>query len=135
AQLREAFRGESMVRLVKFKETFGISLAAMIFRAQKADILTAKTARHLWIEFSKRGWRRKEPGHVRADRATRFEQLLEGAIASKVMTWRDAESVTGIPDEDLKHRLGLAMGLESNDLGDESEELVTLKFKEPEEQD
>jgi Zn-dependent peptidase ImmA (M78 family)/transcriptional regulator with XRE-family HTH domain len=133
-QLREAFRGESMVRLVKFKETFGISLAAMIYRAEKANILNAQTARHLWIEFAKRGWRRNEPGHVRADRATRFEQLLEGAIARKTMTWRNAESVTGIAADELKHRLGVAMGLESNEFKEESDEGATLKFIEPEEQ-
>ena len=132
-QLREAFRGESMVRLVKFKETFGISLAAMIYRAEKASILNVNTARHLWIEFAKRGWRMNEPGHVRADRAARFEQLLEGAIARKVMTWRDIEAVTGIPGDELKHRLGFAMGLESSEFEGGSEEGETLKFKEPEE--
>jgi Zn-dependent peptidase ImmA (M78 family)/transcriptional regulator with XRE-family HTH domain len=132
-QLREAFRGESMVRLVKFKETFGVSLAAMIFRAEKAGILKAQTARHLWIEFAKRGWRMNEPGHVRADRATRFEQLLEGAITRKSMSWRDAEAVTGIPTDELKHRLGLAMGLENSEPQEDSEERGTLKFKEPEE--
>jgi len=135
AQLHEAFRGESMVRLVKFKETFGVSLAAMIYRAERANILSARTAKHLWIEFAKRGWRKNEPGHVRADRATRFEQLMEGAIARGSLTWRDAESVTGIPIDELKHRIGLAMGLEKDEFKNEGEdEAVTLKFKEPEEQ-
>lgn len=136
AQLRDAFRGESMVRLVKFKETFGVSLAAMIYRAEKANILSTRTAKHLWIEFAKRGWRRNEPGHVRADRATRFEQLLEGAITRGALTWREAATVTGIPDDELMCRLGLAMGLEREEFRDDSEdEAVTLKFKEPKEPD
>jgi hypothetical protein len=49
------------------------------------------------------------------------------------MTWRDAEAVTGIPDDELKYRLGLAMGLESEEVREDSEEGATLKFKEPEE--
>lgn len=129
AQLREAFLGESMVRLVKYKETFGVSLAAMIYRAEKASILRPQTAKHLWIEFAKRGWKKKEPGHVRADRATRFEQLLEGALAKKVMTWREIEAVTGIQKDELKGRLGMAMGLEILDVEDDSEERGTLQFK------
>src|SRR5436853_5592356 len=117
-----------MVRLVKFKETFGVSLAAMIFRAEKANILNARTAKHLWIEFAKRGWRKSEPGHVRADRATRFEQLLEGAITKGTITWRDAEAVTGIASDELNHRLRLAMGLEKGEFGgDSEEEAITLK--------
>ena len=109
--LQSAFRGKSMVRLVQFKERFGISLAAMIYRAESEGILSEHHAKQLWIEFSKRGWRREEPGHVKKDRATRFEQILESAIHKKSLTWQQAAKLTGIREDQLQQRLNLAIGM------------------------
>ena len=109
--LRSAFQGKSMVRLVQFKERFGISLAAMIYRAEAEGILSEYQAKQLWIEFSKRGWRREEPGHVKKDRATRFEQKLESAIHRKKLTWQQAAKLTGIREDQLRQRVNLAIGM------------------------
>jgi len=109
--LQSAFRGKSMVRLVQFKERFGISLAAMIYRAEAEGILSEHQAKQLWIEFSKRGWRREEPGHVKKDRATRFEQKLESAIHQKNLTWQQAAKLTGIREDQLRQRVNLAIGM------------------------
>ena len=49
SQLKRAFEGQSMVRLIQFKERFGISLAAMIYRAEKLSFITKPTAKWLWI--------------------------------------------------------------------------------------
>jgi len=107
--LQAAFRGKSMVRLVQFKERFGISLAAMIYRAEAEGILSERQAKHLWIEFSKRGWRREEPGHVKKDRATRFEQKLESAIHQERLTWQRAAKLTGIREDQLRQRVNRAI--------------------------
>ncbi len=40
SQLRKAFQLKSMVHLVEYKERFGISLAAMIFRARKSKMIS-----------------------------------------------------------------------------------------------
>ncbi len=110
AILTEAFRGKSMVRLVQYKERFGISLAAMIYRAKTEGIVSEAESRFLWVEFAKRGWRRREPGSVKPDRATRFEQLLDSAVNSKGITWQEAATLTGVREEDLLQRLRLAVG-------------------------
>ena len=47
----------------------------MVYRAQESGIINESTSKWLWMEFARRGWRTQEPGHVRPDRATRFEQL------------------------------------------------------------
>ena len=109
--LRSAFYGKSMVRLVQFKERFGISLAAMIYRAEAERILSERQAKQLWIEFSKRGWRREEPGHVKKDMATRFEQKLESVIRQKYLTWQQAAKLTGIREDQLRQRVNLAIGI------------------------
>ena len=86
-------------------------MAAMIFRAERQGIIDAKTTKSLWIQFSRRGWRSKEPGRVREDRAVRFEQLLDQAIAEKQLTWTEASVVTGIRQDQLRQRRDLAMGI------------------------
>ncbi len=108
SQLEAAFRGQSFLRLIEFKERFGISLAAMIHRAETSRIIRSTTARWLWSEMSHRGWRKEEPGYVWRDRALRFETLMESAIQSKTLTWGAAENVTGIREDELKSRLASA---------------------------
>lgn len=119
SQLVEAFSGQSMVKLVKFKERFGISLAAMIYRAEKARIIPASLAKWLWIEFSKRGWRKEEPGCVRPDRATRFEHLLSSAVATNKLTWRDAASLMGVREDEINQRIEIALGSDKRDSEEE----------------
>lgn len=121
AQLKKAFEGRSLVRLVAFKEQFGISLAAMIYRAEHASIISKGEAKWLWIEFSRRGWRRKEPGYVRPDRAVRFEDMLDSAIAEKrIPGWGEAGKILGVSEEELRQRNKMALGLTS-DIGDDEE--------------
>jgi Zn-dependent peptidase ImmA (M78 family)/DNA-binding XRE family transcriptional regulator len=110
-QLQEAFEGESFVKLVKYKEKFGISIAAMIYAARQEHILTDRTARFLWIAISRRGWREKEPGKVRPDRATRFEQLVDGAIYRKRITLEGAAQLIGVREKELNERLRIAEGI------------------------
>jgi Zn-dependent peptidase ImmA (M78 family)/transcriptional regulator with XRE-family HTH domain len=130
-QLKEAFRGQSMVRLVQYKERFGISLAAMVYRAQNAGIITESTSKWLWIEFAKRGWRTNEPGRVRPDRATRFEELLDGAVAAGNRSWSDLVRLTCMREEELRERIQAALGIlpDSDDHEEEGEDNPNvLKF-------
>jgi Zn-dependent peptidase ImmA (M78 family)/transcriptional regulator with XRE-family HTH domain len=110
-QLKDAFEGKSFVKLVKFKEKFGISIAAMIYAAAKGGIISESESRFLWIQMSKRGWREKEPGTVRADRATRFEQLVDTAIGERKLTMRTVAGAIGVSEHELRDRIRLAQGL------------------------
>ncbi|KKL96198.1 hypothetical protein LCGC14_1846910, partial [marine sediment metagenome] len=108
--LKEAFQGRSMVRLVQFKERYGISLAAMVYRAQAEAVLPKSLAKRLWIEFSRRGWRSREPGQVAEERATRFEQIIDAAILSGRLSWHQAAAVTGMREDELRDRVEEALG-------------------------
>lgn len=109
--LEKALEGRSMVRLKRFKEMFGISLAAMIYRASAQRLIPERLAKQLWIEFAKRGWKGpNEPGHVRADPATRFEELLDRAIQGGELDWQQAADLTGVREDELRRRRELALG-------------------------
>ncbi len=76
------------------KSQFGVSVGAIIMRAQQLGIITAERARSLHVQLSARGWRRDEPVDVATERPLLFRQAL-----SKVtdMTSRQVESITGLP--------------------------------------
>jgi transcriptional regulator with XRE-family HTH domain len=105
SQLREAFDGRSFLKMIRFKEKFGVSLAAMIHMAESERIINSTTARWLWAEMTRRNWKAHEPGHVWRDRAISFETMLECAIRQKQVSWSDVETITGIHERDLRDRL------------------------------
>ena len=113
-KLEAAFDGYSMLRLIEYKKMYGISLAAMIYRARNQGLLSVRMYRMLWREFAKRGWRKTEPGEVAIDRPIRFEQMLESAVRSGTLTWAKAAKITGIHEDDLRQRLSEAIGVWEN---------------------
>jgi transcriptional regulator with XRE-family HTH domain len=120
-QLREAFEGRSFLKMIRFKEKFGISLAAMIHMAESDRIINSTTARWLWAEMTRRNWKVHEPGHVWRDRAINFETTLECAIQQKQVSWADAERITGIRERELRDRIesvldGIAPKIDDRDL-------------------
>lgn len=127
-QLKSAFEGKSMVRLVQFKERFGISLAAMVYRADKLGFITKAEAKKLWIEFSRRGWRTNEPGLVRPDRATRFEQLIDEAVLSGQLSLKEVADLSGVRSDAIRERLNFAMGLHEENVP-EDEGTNTIPFR------
>jgi Zn-dependent peptidase ImmA (M78 family)/DNA-binding XRE family transcriptional regulator len=125
--LRRAFARKSVVDLVRFKEQFGISLAAMVYRAQQEQIITDAEAKFLWIEFTKRGWRTKEPGQVWSDRPLRFEALIDSALVERRASLEQLASVAGVREVDLRRRLARATGAEH--YGAEQEETDQERYR------
>lgn len=109
--LKEAFKSKSMVSLVQFKERFGISVAAMIFRGKDSGHLSESLAKRIWIEINRRGWKENEPGYVAEDRAVRFERLLDSALLEERLTLDQAASLAGVRADELRERHEWALGL------------------------
>jgi len=108
--LRQALKLQSMVRLVQFKERFGISLAAMIYRARKSKLIPKSLYKHLWITFGGLGWRQEEPGRVASDRPVRMEVLIDSAVSSKKMTYADVAHLAAVDEPVVLQRVINAMG-------------------------
>ncbi|OUS08859.1 hypothetical protein A9Q96_00510 [Rhodobacterales bacterium 52_120_T64] len=51
----------SLGTFVALKERWKVSIAAMIMRCAKLDMVTEEGARRLWKHYSSRGWRKSEP--------------------------------------------------------------------------
>ena len=127
SQLKRAFEGQSMVRLFQFKERFGISVAAMIYRAEKQGFIPKRIAKKLWIDFARRGWKTREPGYVRPDRATRFEQLIDSALFNNKVSLKEIADLSGVRPEAIRERLNIAMGLRRFGIPEDEGE-TTIQF-------
>lgn len=108
--LAKAFEGRSMVQLVKYKEQYGISLAAMIYRATQEGLIPRSMAQRLWREFSRLGWRRHEPGNVAADYPVRMESLVDSALRQKRATLNELAIASALTPGIIKDRVNDAMG-------------------------
>jgi len=104
-QLERAMRLKSMVQLVQYKERFGISLAAMIYRARKSDLIPPNLYKRLWRDFGRLGFRKNEPGHVAADRPLRMEALLDAAVSDGKITFATVAQLAGTDESIVKERV------------------------------
>ena len=92
--------------LLQLKEKFGISMQAILFRANAAGILTDSGYRAILREFGARGWRKDEPGSVPGtEKPLRFERMLFRAIAEDAISMSKAASLSLIPLDELRRRL------------------------------
>jgi len=92
--------------LLQLKEKFGISMQAILFRANTAGILTDSGYHAVLREFGARGWRKGEPGSVPGtEKPLRFERLLFRAIAEDAISMSKAAALSLVPLDELRRRL------------------------------
>jgi Zn-dependent peptidase ImmA (M78 family) len=108
--LKVAFSYKSMVRLVEYKELYGISLAAMVYRGRKERLITQSTYQKIWKQFSRLGFRQDEPGSVTPDRPIRLESLIDFVTTNKKMTFKDIASRINKEESDIRRRVVAALG-------------------------
>lgn len=128
SQLREAFCNRSFIKLIAYKERFGVSLASMIHMAERLKIIPTTHSRQLWRMIVEKEWQDNEPGWVWKDRAITFETILDEAIQSKKITWGQAENITGIQQFELKERLedAIYMSVQKDRLSIDTVEIFSL---------
>jgi len=108
--LEKALHGFSMVRLVRYKELFGISLAAMIYRGHGAGLISKSDYQRIWREFGRLGWRKREPGFVACDYSSRLEHLIESAVSGGRMSYRDVARLAAVDEGVVRSRVLEAIG-------------------------
>ena len=69
------------------KMKYGLSMQAWIHRLEDLDVITPSLARSLREEFSKKNWKRKEPGkQFPFQRSTRMKKLILRALAEGILS-------------------------------------------------
>jgi len=67
--------------LLLLKQEFGISMAGILYRARNLGVIKESYHKSLFIEFSKRGWRKGEPQPFPTEEPHHFQQLIFHALA------------------------------------------------------
>jgi Zn-dependent peptidase ImmA (M78 family) len=128
SQLQEAFKWKSMVRLLEYKQRFGISLAAMIFRARKSKIISQRLYQRIWSEFSKLGYRKNEPGRVAYDRPIRMEALIDGAVNNGRTSYEELAKITRKEPIEIERKVMGAMNMQTADSSADEPVTNVLEF-------
>jgi Zn-dependent peptidase ImmA (M78 family)/DNA-binding XRE family transcriptional regulator len=98
--------------LLSLKERWGVSVAAMIMRCASLDLVDDLTAKRMWMNYTRRGWRKGEPFDGKMEKETphlirrSFEMLLE----EKVQTVADIRNALPFPLDDLEEIADLEPG-------------------------
>ncbi len=100
-------RKVTMGELGEIKETYGISLQAIMYRAHALGFVTDRQLRSFRETIKARGWVVEEPvAYTGKERATRFRRLLHYAVAADILDVARAAEMAGVPAAELAKEIG-----------------------------
>jgi Zn-dependent peptidase ImmA (M78 family)/DNA-binding XRE family transcriptional regulator len=83
--------------LYLLKHEFGVSMAACLYRAKDLGIINESLYKKSWFLFSKKGWRKQEPGSAYpAEKTFLFEQLIYRGLSDGILSESKAAELMGI---------------------------------------
>jgi Zn-dependent peptidase ImmA (M78 family)/DNA-binding transcriptional regulator YiaG len=125
--LQRAMGSSSIVRLVQHKERYGISLAAMFYRARQKNYISPGVYQRVMIEFSKHGLRKQEPGKVLPDNPLRMEALIDKAVFTGRTDYAELSKVSGLDAKEIENRVQDARRVDRT--GGDSHETDSFNFE------
>jgi Zn-dependent peptidase ImmA (M78 family)/transcriptional regulator with XRE-family HTH domain len=100
-------RKVTMGELGEIKETFGISIQAIMYRAHSLELVSDRQLRSFRETLKAKGWVTEEPvAYTGKERATRFRRLLHYAVAADILDADRAAAIAGISPNELKKEIG-----------------------------
>jgi len=92
--------------LIEIKEEYGISIAAIIYRARDLGLVSESFCTTFWIQYNQWGWKTMEPGElVVRETSHRFEQLLQRAAATEALSLSKCASLARKPLEEFRKEI------------------------------
>ena len=98
-----------MEELIDLKRRYGISIAAIMYRAHDLGLVDKTLYDHFQIIRKKRGWHQpgKEPGeYLGIEISSRFEQLVLRAASEEVITRSKGAALLNEPVSSFSRKLG-----------------------------
>ena len=103
AELGEHRGRIALLELKKLKGIYGISIQAIMDRAERLGIISAYNYKNFCIMVNRRGWKKDEPGsYERKERANRLKQLVYHAAAEDIITFSRAAELLNMPLSELR---------------------------------
>ena len=94
--------------LKKLKGVYGISIQAIMARANRLNIVSDHTYRNFCITVNTQGWKSEEPGeYFGKEYANRFDQLVYHAAAEEIITCSRAAELLNLSLSDFRRAFQL----------------------------
>jgi len=106
----------SMEEIFALKPVFGASAQALTYRCKDLSIINDAGYRGLFKEFNRRGWRKKEPFPLQAEKPVRFGRLCWQALSEQCISESKASELLQVPIRGLDQRLHEIAGIAGLDL-------------------
>jgi Zn-dependent peptidase ImmA (M78 family)/transcriptional regulator with XRE-family HTH domain len=104
---RPARRKVTLGDLGEVKETYGISLQAIMYRAHGLGYISDRQLRSFRETLKERGWLVEEPvAYPGKERATRFRRLLHYAVSANILDVARAAAMAGATTEEMALEIG-----------------------------
>ena len=98
--------------LLGLKKEFGLSVAALLYRAKDLDIITQNTFRQAMMTLTYQGWRKHEPQVFAGDeRPTRLLEILARGIIEETISTTKAAQLYGMKLGEFRYALLHEMNL------------------------
>ena len=81
--------------LLMFKQRYGMSIQAALFRMRDMKIISQPLYRQCCIEISMLGWRKKEPQESPPEQPNRWHQQLLRGLSEEKISWEQAKAFLG----------------------------------------
>ena len=108
AELGERRSKIALWELKKFKGVYGISIQAIMARANHLKIISDYTYRNFCITVNTQGWKTKEPGeYLGKEYGNRFDQLVYHAAAEDLITFSRASELLNLPLSEFRRAFQL----------------------------
>jgi Zn-dependent peptidase ImmA (M78 family)/transcriptional regulator with XRE-family HTH domain len=100
-------RKVTLADLGEIKETYGVSLQAIMYRAHGLGLVSDRQLRAFRETLKAKGWLVVEPvAYAGTERAARFRRLLHYAVAADILDVNRAAEIAGLPAEELQQEIG-----------------------------
>jgi len=111
-EFSEELYSASLDGFLALKERWGASVGAMIMRCRAMDILSEDSARTMWINYNRRGWRNGEPldGKMEKEAPYMLRRSFEKLLEAKVQSASDILTALPFPAADLEELADLEPG-------------------------
>jgi Zn-dependent peptidase ImmA (M78 family) len=111
------------------KPKWKVSIATMIMRARHGGFLSEESEKRLWINLSRRGWRRHEPydDELEPEHPRLYRQAFDAILAETGQTADDFETALNLKLRDIEPLSGLPAGY----LANESAPVAVLRPRNP----
>ena len=112
-QFADELYGCSLDSFLALKERWKVSIGAMIMRSKALGLINAAETQRLWINYTRRGWRRNEALDNKMDkeRPRLLRRSMESLLSERVQSVAQILSALSLPAEEIEELCDMDEGI------------------------